>query len=76
MSMSPDPRYWPQEMKKVRSGIPKHSDNKRNCTTNAATKRNISTCGGMISRGLEGGMLFVNGKIRISSEIINKMLAA
>ena len=39
MSMSPDPRYWPQEMKKVSSGIPKHSDNKRNCTTNAAIKR-------------------------------------
>ena len=51
MSMSPDPRYWPQEMKKVRSGIPKHRDNKRNWTTNAATKRNISTCGGMMSQG-------------------------
>ena len=48
MSMSPDPRYWPHEMKKVSSGIPKHRDNKRNCTTNAATKGNISTCGYMV----------------------------
>ena len=36
MSMSPDPRYWPQDMKKVRRGIPKNNDNNRNWTTNTA----------------------------------------
>ena len=69
MSMSPEPRYWPQEMKKVSSGIPKHNDNKRNCTTNAAKKRGTLTllvvASRVVSKG--GGMLLSMEKKRISS---------
>ena len=30
MSMRPEPRYWPVERKKVRRGIPKQRDRRRN----------------------------------------------
>ena len=32
MSMRPEPKYWPVERKKVRRGIPKQRDSRRNWT--------------------------------------------
>ena len=45
MSMMPEPRYWPVEMKKVRSGIPKARDSRRNWTTKTAGREGLMLCG-------------------------------
>ena len=42
MSMMPEPRYWPVEIKKVRSGIPKARDNRRNWTTKTARREEVN----------------------------------